>query len=614
MGHTMDISTTYEQLGGLEKKALQAIVRCLGNHPFTWETAERVKPRTMTGAEWKTAIVRLRQSKLLRTYRKTWGERLFLIAGEHYKQLHSLCTPSLEELADGFSKEPGSEQVQADLSEYRPTLGFELLRFLSTILGEPLNVKKDGTIHKRSIHKIMSCIQLKDEDLSHLEWSYAYQDLYPPVFAVLLDFSLRLGFVRIIGNTASVEREVIESWMKVQTIRQIDHLMYNQWMELCLPNSITLQHFALGLDRMASKGWIEVEKLARWAGCCVDVEKSAAELAAEAEQGWLKPLAAFGWVELGVCSGSRVCRMQLSVGESPEAEASLPLLEQALFVQPDFELLAPIQSSAFLIWMLFQTTELKRTDAMCSFHISKSSYIRAHEQGYPVSRLIDEMARFAKYGIPDNVAAAIEDWRKQLGRIEIRELLALTCIDRQTADELEALPAIQPFLMSRLGERDFMIDRRSLTELKSQLEHAGYAPSVQGTDKLNEHSRDEDSLPRLEALIYPNRGIPSFSVETDPPLLEECYPRLADVPAMWLNQYRVYHSSTRKEIIRQAIEWQTALRLRRNGKDIRFAPDQLVQGREEWTVTGIESAGPVSLRSDEWEEMQLILPGINDNN
>jgi hypothetical protein len=611
----MEFDSVILGLGQRTREALQTIIGRLGNQPFTWEIVERIKPTTMTGAEWKAALVRLRQAKLLRTYRKAWGERLFMLPAEHYTQLHSLCTPPLE--VPPIACE--DQQVARDtLSAFRPSLAFELLRFLSAIDREPLMLKKDGIVHKRSIQKAMQKVQLQDLELSGLEWTYAYQDVYPPAFAVLLDFSLRLGFVHITEHSISVLRDEIESWLQDQSIQQIDSQLFQIWMSLCLPKTTVFQHVALGLNRLDREGWFETDKLTGWAALFAQEPRSAVELAAEAERRWLKPLAAFGWLELGNYAGNRVGRFVVREWDrlETEAENALASWEQSLFVQPDFELLVPIhQCSASLLWMLLHVAELQREDILCSFRLSKSSYMAARDRGYPVEGLPGELTSHAKYGVPDNVKSTMEGWQSQLGRIEIRNMLVLSCRDQAAADELSLLAAIQPFLARRLGERDFMVDRTRLSELRSRLEHAGYAPSLQCLGGESELELDkENSKQQLDGLIYPNSAHPLFAEDIEPVNLEDCFPELSNVPPIWFHQYRAYHSSTRKEMIRQAIEWQTALRLRKNGEDVLFAPTQLVEGRGEWTVCGVESAKQVTLHSDEWEEMQLILPGINANN
>ena len=88
---------------------------------------------------------------------------------------------------------------------------------------------------------------------------------------------------------------------------------------------------------------------------------------------------------------------------------------------------------------------------------------------------------------------------------------------------------------------------------------------------------------------------------------------------MWLKDYRTYHVSTRKEIVEKAIEMKTLLQVRMNGTDYRVAPRKVQDTRGTWWMTGVEQrkdrlpqALEVRWHAGEWDEMKLILPGIND--
>jgi hypothetical protein len=65
-------------------------------------------------------------------------------------------------------------------------------------------------------------------------------------------------------------------------------------------------------------------------------------------------------------------------------------------------------------------------------------------------------------------------------------------------------------------------------------------------------------------------------------------------------------------MIQKALEWKACLKLRRAGTDTLFIPLRLDGIRDDWAVTGVAQAAEVRLTPDQWEEMQLILPGVND--
>ena len=80
-----------------------------------------------------------------------------------------------------------------------------------------------------------------------------------------------------------------------------------------------------------------------------------------------------------------------------------------------------------------------------------------------------------------------------------------------------------------------------------------------------------------------------------------------------MRELRTYHDSTRKEVIRRAIALEAPLRLRLDGKLSRWIPRRIEEGQGDWHLVAIGADGRERrFGRRDWEEMQLILPGIND--
>jgi hypothetical protein len=65
-------------------------------------------------------------------------------------------------------------------------------------------------------------------------------------------------------------------------------------------------------------------------------------------------------------------------------------------------------------------------------------------------------------------------------------------------------------------------------------------------------------------------------------------------------------------MIRKAIEWKSYLKLRKEGIERQIMPQSLREDNNGWMLLGMENAQDILLRSEDWNEMKLILPGIND--
>src|SRR5690606_33306105 len=115
-----------------------------------------------------------------------------------------------------------------------------------------------------------------------------------------------------------------------------------------------------------------------------------------------------------------------------------------------------------------------------------------------------------------------------------------------------------------------------------------------------------------EGIVYSALYIPQSEWDGSVPEVKDLYPTLDEVPAMWLRDRRAYRDPTRKEGIRKAVEYEAALRICCSGQETRFLPFKLIEENAEWSVVGLQSGTEVRYSNGQWEEMQLLLPGIND--
>ncbi|MNR02945.1 hypothetical protein D3C85_1188200 [compost metagenome] len=86
---------------------------------------------------------------------------------------------------------------------------------------------------------------------------------------------------------------------------------------------------------------------------------------------------------------------------------------------------------------------------------------------------------------------------------------------------------------------------------------------------------------------------------------------MQQIPMSWIKEFRDYHASTRKDMIRKAIEWKSVLQLRKEGRDCFIIPRMLREDRTGWILEGWEEYQEIAWPSEDWKEMRLILPGIN---
>jgi hypothetical protein len=104
----------------------------------------------------------------------------------------------------------------------------------------------------------------------------------------------------------------------------------------------------------------------------------------------------------------------------------------------------------------------------------------------------------------------------------------------------------------------------------------------------------------------------SFELAVDIPSRDEVYPGWQTVPPLWWKECRVYHTSTQKEIAELAIKWKAILRLCMGNTTWTIIPMQVQDHESGWNLLGWNQSDLVSFTQDQWQAMQLILPGFDD--
>jgi hypothetical protein len=103
-----------------------------------------------------------------------------------------------------------------------------------------------------------------------------------------------------------------------------------------------------------------------------------------------------------------------------------------------------------------------------------------------------------------------------------------------------------------------------------------------------------------------------FELAVGLPSRNDVYPSWQMIPSLWWKECRVYHISTRKEIAQLAIEWKAILKLSNEYNEWTMIPKQVQEHDKGWILTGWVKTDFVSFSQDQWQAMQLILPGFDD--
>ncbi|SCW39555.1 Helicase conserved C-terminal domain-containing protein [Paenibacillus tianmuensis] len=638
------METVCNRLSRSERTVLEAVVRRISSEPFDDAELERAAVGPLSGAEVKMGLAGLLRKGIVFSFLKTWGEPLYLMPEDGFACWQSVLFP---EMSSGLGESPGSAGLSpAPALPAEPNLARDLFYTMVLAAEQGLKLTKNGTLHKKQLQKLSERVRLREEALEPLSLKYAYADTYSPKIALVLDMLLRLQLVVSEDEELKLGVEAVDAFLDKPLAAQMRRL-YSLWKTLALPAAAWQQHAVCLLERVTDGTWITAEQLLERLET-FGLLPGTLECGERAERTryllrlWLEPLAALGFLEQGSdpIGGPVTYRWTFPLGLRDELAGEDEAEDGGLMVQPDFELLVPPDVAGKVRWELCCLADLVARDQVSVYKLSKESVKRALENGRTAAEICDFLERHALYGVPDHVRLSIGQWAKPYGKTVFTQALLLRCADDETARTVAKLPAASPYVKEMLNGRDFLIAAADAKPLAVALEKAGFMPGLPAFPAAQTETDGEmraSRFPKLSAeqtvsvkklhtvepldkgLIYSRNSVGFLRLQTRLPETSDVYPSLQDIPPTWLRDYRNYHVSTRKEIVEKAIEMRSVLQIRKNGADFRIVPRKVQETRGTWCMTGLGLSGgaqdetsEVRWLAEEWQEMRLILPGIND--
>jgi hypothetical protein len=218
------------------------------------------------------------------------------------------------------------------------------------------------------------------------------------------------------------------------------------------------------------------------------------------------------------------------------------------YVQPDFEILVPPDVSFAVCWELTYVSEHIHTDQVGVYRLTEQSLHRALANGKALETCIQFLTVNSYYGVPYPILSALQQWANLDTNARLVSQLSLLS-DEEVQRSLANTMSITPV------QYQFVI------------------------------------------------GIPTRN---------EVYPSWQTIPSHWWKECRSYHASTRKEIVQIAINWKSLLKLRNQSEEWILVPKEIQENEKGWTLMGWVHSYFVTYSQDEWQAIQLILPGFDE--
>ncbi|MDR6880297.1 helicase-associated domain-containing protein [Bacillus sp. 3255] len=624
------------QLSQNERNTLRLILSVFGCESFTADALERQASLQMAGAQAAVGLVGLRRAGVIAAFRKSWGEQLYALPEDAFDVWQGLLFPSvklrsrderdageLEELLGGVHLTPAADDEQeragAGAGAHPRGLAQLLFHFLVACSQQPsLPLTNKGTLHKKQLLKLTGHLNLPRDLLRSAGIAYAFRDQYDDGTALMLELAIRMGFLTGSGERLYLHEEAVKAWLRQDYATQQSDL-YTIWCQLLLPAPVWLQHAIAWAEKAEGGAWYEADSIVRSVGeCCSRKEGTNAypSIYQAVMITYLAPLSIFRFLELAKDREEKVWFRWLI---TPRNAGKTSIAQEkpgasSIYVQPDYEVLLPPDVPLSLEWEIAAFADLKMSEQMRTYRISKESFYRAWENGRNTEEIIRLLQEHVYYDVPEPVILTLRQWGEQAGKVRMEDVTLLRCRSADIADALLRNEKCRPFLGERIGAAEFIVPKDRLAQLSKHLEHMGYHPNGSRRNKEEESSAAAGPALALQTpgICYTRDTLQLYELETELPERSDVYPDMGSIPGAWLHDFRAYHGSTRKEMIRKAIEWKSCLQLNKEGESRLIIPRGLREERSGWVLDGLEDYQEISLSGEDWQEMKLILPGIND--
>ncbi|MBD2846175.1 hypothetical protein IDH44_13295 [Paenibacillus sp. IB182496] len=617
--------------------ALRLMLRRCGARPMTERQLVRLAEEEAgpSGAETLLGLDELRRCGLVFTHRRVWGETLHAIPADAFAPwLLIVCPFETGESGARLPFRPSPTAAHPSLP-----LGRRMLGMLAELQRAGTACTKRGVLPKRTISRLQQRLEtgLPAQWPSLRGWAagYAHPADYPPLLAMLLDAACQAQIVAPQPGGYAWDEAALRRWLELDAAAR-ERLLLARFLETAAAAAPSLQWIAALLPSLAPGEVCREEELLAWmrrhglgaqpvhtsltrgsewanaSGAPAPATKpvSAAKAVKEAMEAshapaanyarqasdspstpdapasglardlhdLLQDLAALGWLELGE-AGSEAAMRWLGA-DTAQATPAPPVR-----LQPSGELVAFPGTPFPVLWRLEQLAEPRTLDVASVYRLTPRSVREACAGGWTSERMLAALTEVGAGEPPPLVL----------------ELLA-------AESPAPSPPAAPP------------------------APHSRQPPAAHSTDPSNAPPKARQAPPHS---TQPSRASHSAAPQTPEPLylhvdeLRRCpllpppradrdarFPGLRDVPPAWLTQLRMYHASTKRELVEQALRWRAPLELRQQGRPLEFVPLRLDDHAGAWVVLGRPrrspagaAAGPeLRLSPDMWEEMRVALP------
>lgn len=598
-----------------------------GTLSFSIETMHKWHGLQVTGIMLKFACKPLLQLGFLASIRMTWGEQRLFIPNHIYTcfltyKLQCLSIDDVDtvhkQTKSFLSSLPTQYEVEADCSiKESGCLWMDIFQLLVYAMKAGLPLTSQGLLHKRTLSCLQTILRLDEQALSFLTLNVSFPEHFPRSVTVVLDTALRLGVLTKEENCYHVQIEQVRRWFmqEEQVFRQaiLDITIEHYVIADSMVRHLIYMVFICGQNKHWSTDETLIHRLIQLAWLDVNDEGRLNFIRGQI-RAWLHVAHAFGLCNVISHEHTYLFRIPDEVCYKDQ---------RILFIQSDYEIIVPKQTSFMIRWELEVFADRCHVDQTDIYRVTRESIMRSVKHGRTAQSILKFLDYCAVHEIPPNVRNTIKSWANQYGKLHVTEVTLLRCLDKEIATQVTAA-FIGKEIRTRLvpvGEKDFIVEPKDLKAITNQLEkcelpiitHEKEMASTVCPQLWQAKSTHKNDI--KTEIVYSSSSFQYDEIDTT--WLEQQtddWIQQGNITKQWTQKLYPYHLSTKQEIVKTAIQIQTKLEVEQAGRVFTVVPLSVHQSSStrQWFIIGhiwpISSfSKPIQLNPIDWDKVRLII-------
>lgn len=459
-----------QQLSANERESLQLLATVLTeeeNGLFLQEAVRMLSPLYQQEGAAYAVIEQLRMKGLLFLFAQGWSE--VVIAPKEVQQYS--FAQALRKWRERYQTSTEAESTPADriqvVENYGLSLYHDVLTLVATFARDVIQITQKGHVYKREMKRMLARLRTQE-----CRFPDTFGEAVPRNFYFLESF---LKYHRIV----SFENEAIVNKRAIYTLLQTSYMgwtkllhsffMRRVYIGRNFPRAFLTELF-FGID---DDGWIEgdqlleqfQQQLSRW-GLVIT--------RTEFDKMCYHPLTLLGLIEWGEDAAGQsywrwTKRGQQYNGRHIKQEA----LGEALYVQPNLEIIVPEHVLPAIRWSVESFAELQQADTAFVYKFTRARLRQALEAGWTVSKIAAFLHQYSKIPVADNVVPTLEGWLGHYGKAMLWDVMVLKLEDERLAAMVKRDRGYARWVVASFAEDTFVIRRQEENQVRAWLEDLG---------------------------------------------------------------------------------------------------------------------------------------------